>query len=474
MIKRRRSVPGHQENLEKRMMKLKSSVLLLLLAALVLVITGCAGGQAPEATEEAGPEATEAAPEESEAVEEPTEAAPEETEAVEEPTEAAPEESEAVEEPTEPDSSEPIKIGQLSDLTSTFTPWGVQVRDGMALAAMELNEAGGVNGRMIEIIVQDSENDGDIGVDRFERLVEEGVVAVGGILSSGVGAPVAATAEQLQMPVFLVKSGTEAALTADSRYTFRTCLPAAPMTAGPVLQYAQEQGYTRVGAIVADYPWGQSFKSAMENTFEGSGVEFTIEVAPVPPNTDFTPFVRAMAEFDAEMIAATGHPPGNAAIVTLSADLHDVPVTGAWTPPDLVVGGLQELAVGRYTDFSCADYFSDSYADLARRYLAFSDNQLMSDDAVAGYAIVQMVAEAVGEVGDDPVAIAQYLHDNEFNMPGYAHPLSWTEWGELAAAQPIFTIISEGPAPEGLNEAGDWWFELLSQSDPLEPYVPGP
>ena len=211
----------------------------------------------------------------------------------------------------------------------------------------------------------------------------------------------------------------------------------------------------------------------MENTFEGSGIEYTIEVAPVPPDTDFTPFVRAMADFGAEMIAATGHPPGNAAIVTLSADLAgNVPVTGAWTPPDLVVGGLKELAIGRYTDFSCADYFSDSYADLAKRYLAFSDNKFMSDDAVAGYAIVQMVAQAVGEVGDDPVAIAQYLHDNEFNMPGYAFPLSWTEWGELAKAQPIFTVISEGPAPEGLNEAGDWWFKLLSQSEPLKPYEP--
>jgi branched-chain amino acid transport system substrate-binding protein len=377
---------------------------------------------------------------------------------------------------TEAPTAEPagtIKIGMLTDLSKTFTPWGVNVRDGMALAAKEINEAGGVNGRMIEIVAQDDENDGDIGVDRFERLVEEGVVAVGGILSSGVGAPVAAVAEQTQMPLFLVKSGTEAALTRDSRYTFRTCLPAAPMDAGPVLQYAKEKGFTKVGAIVADYPWGQSFKAAMEKTFEGSGIEYTIEVAPVPPDTDFTPFVRAMADFGAEMIAATGHPPGNAAIVTLSADLAgNVPVTGAWTPPDLVVGGLKDLAVGRYTDFSCADYFSDSYADLARRYLAFSDNKFMSDDAVAGYAIVQMVVQAVGEVGDDPVAIAQYLHANEFNMPGYAYPLSWTEWGELAKAQPIFTIISEGPAPEGLNEAGDWWFELLTHSEPLKPYEP--
>jgi len=376
--------------------------------------------------------------------------------------------------PPTPTPGEPIKIGTLTDLTGPFAPWAVQVRDGMALAAKEINEAGGVNGRMIEIVFQDAENNADIGVDRFERLVEDGAVAVGGIISSGVGAPVAAVAEQAQIPLFLVKSGTGAALTRDSRYTFRTCLPAAPMDAGPILKYAQEQGFTKVGAIVADYPWGQAMKAAIENTFEGSGIELTIEVAPVPPNTDFTPFVRAMSDFGAEMIVATGHPPGNTAIVTLSADLAgNVPVTGSWVPPDLVVGGLQDVAIGRYSDFSCADYFSDSYADLAKRYLAFSDNKFMSDDAVAGYGIVTVVAEAVGAVGDDPVAIAEYLHDNSFELPGYAHTMSWTEWGELAEARPIFTIISEGPAPEGLNEAGDWWFELLTHSDPLEPFEPG-
>ncbi|HEY7470205.1 MAG TPA: ABC transporter substrate-binding protein [Acidimicrobiia bacterium] len=422
---------------------------LALLAVLALIIAACADDGAGDTTE--APATTEAPG---------TTAAPATTEPAPSTT-AAP--------------GEPIKIGMLADLSVTFTPWGVNVRDGMLLAAEEINAAGGVDGRMIEIVIQDSENDAEVGVTGFERLVEEGVVAVGGILSSGVGAPVSPVAEELQMPTFLVKSGTEAALTAESRYVFRTCLPAAPMDAGPVLQYAQEEGLTNVGVIVADYPWGQSFKAAVESTFEGSGVDFgEIQVAPVPPDTDFTPFVRAMADAGAELVIATGHPPGNAAIVTLSADLiGDVPVTGAWTPPDLVVGGLADVAIGRYSDFSCADYFSDGYADLAQRYLAFSDNQFMSDDAVAGHGIVTMVADAVANVGDDPVAIAEYLHGQTYELEGYAHPMAWTEWGELAQSQPIFTIISAGPAPEGLNEAGDWWFELLTQSEPLEPYVPG-
>src|SRR5688500_5067849 len=229
-----------------------------ILLVVAMIATACG---APTPAETAAP-ATEAPATEAPATEAPA-------------TEAPVTEAPATEAPTEPAAELPetIKIGMLTDLTSTFTPWGLNVRDGMALAAQEINDAGGINGSMIEIVSQDDENDGDIGVDRFERLVEEGVVAVGGILSSGVGAPVAAVAEQMQMPTFLVKSGTEAALTRESRYTFRTCLPAAPMTAGPILQYAQEQGFTKVGAIVADYPWGRSFKAAMENTFEGRSEE---------------------------------------------------------------------------------------------------------------------------------------------------------------------------------------------------------
>ena len=440
------------------MRNIRQSVrLLILVAVMALIGAACAGDDATDTTE-AATDTTEPATE--------TTAAPTETTAA--PTET-----------TEAASDEPIRIGMLTDLSATppaapFTPWAVQVRDGMLLAAEEINADGGIDGQMIEIVEQDSENDQDAGVAGFERLVEDGVVAVGGIISSTVGAAVSPLAEELQMPTFLVKSGTEAALTADSRFMFRTCLPAAPMDAAPVLQYAQEQGLSNVGVIVADYAWGQAFAGAVEAAFEGSEVDYgEIQVAPVPPDTDFTPFVRNMADAGAQMVIATGHPPGNAAILALSADLiGDVPVTGAWVPPDLAVGPQPDVAIGRYADFACADYTSESYAALAERYFASSDNTFMSDDAVAGHGIVTMVAQAVGEVGNDPAAIAEYMHQNSFDLDGYAHPLSWTEWGELAEAQPIFFRITEGPAPEGLNEAGEWWLEVLTQSEPLEPYQP--
>jgi branched-chain amino acid transport system substrate-binding protein len=371
-------------------------------------------------------------------------------------------------------SGEPITIGTLTTLTGPFTAWGVQIRDGMQMGVDEINAAGGIDGRPLELVVIDDQNVAEEGVSGMERLIEGGAVAIGGIVSSDIGLATATVAEEAQVPLFTVKAGAQDILTADSRYTFRSCLPAAPMVADPVVQYIQEQGITRVGAIIADYAWGQTFGAALEEAVgEVDGVELQVEVAPVPEQ-DFTTYLRALEELDPELIVATGHPPGVGPITVQSADLGiNVPVTGAWGILSAAMEGVGDTAFGRLADFDCADFFSEDYQELARRYLEFSDNEFMEDDAVAGYGIVQMVAQALGEVGDDPVAIAEYLHANSFELPGYAYDeLSWTEWGEIASATPVFTVMGEGPAPDGVNEAGEWYPKELSRSEPLEPFMP--
>ncbi len=376
---------------------------------------------------------------------------------------------------TEPASTEPIKIGALTSLTGNFTPWGVQVRDGMQLAVDEINAAGGVNGVMLELVVADDQSNAEEGVTALERLIEQDeVVAVGGAISSDVGLNTALVAEELQTPLFLVKAGSGAILTQDSRYTFRTCLPAAPMVAVPIAEYAQAQGFTKVGAIIADYGWGRAIESALTDAFDDlPGIDLQIEVAPVPEQ-DFATYLRSLQEFGPDLIVATGHPPGSGPITVQSADLgFDVPITGAFAPLSLIMGGgVAESAIGRYANHGCADYFSDSYQEMAVRYLASSDNVFMEDDAVAGYGIVTMVADAVEAVGTDGVAIAEYLHGQTYDLPGYAFQMGWTAWGELATAQLLFVTVAAEGAPEGTNDAGTWYPERLDLSDPLEPYVP--
>ncbi|MEM9653130.1 MAG: ABC transporter substrate-binding protein [Actinomycetota bacterium] len=368
---------------------------------------------------------------------------------------------------------EPIKIGVLTSLTGPFTSWGLHVEAGMQMAADELNAAGGVDGRPIELLIADDQSDPEEAVVQLERLIEDGAIAVAGTISSGVGGATSPVAEERQVPLFLSKAGSDALLTLDSRYTFRTCLPAGPMLARPWAEYAEGEGFTKVGSMIADYAWGQSFLAASEVAFGGGSIELQSEIAPVPEQ-DFTTYLRALDGFGPELILATGHPPGSGTILAQAADLGlDVNVAGPGSSLTAVMEAAGDTAIGRYADHSCADYFSDSYAELAARYVAESGLGFMEDDAVSGHAVVNIVADAVSNVGDDPSAIADYIRGESYDMPGMAYPLSWTDWGELSSAQMLLIEVGAGPAPDGLNEAGDWWPVELGRSGTLVPYEPG-
>lgn len=421
--------------------------LLALGAAMLLTLTACGGGGDTQTPEGTGGDAT-------------TDEAGGDTE-----TEAA-----GGEEP----SGDPINIGVLTSFTGPFAPWGLQARDGMQMAVEEINAEGGVDGRPLALVEADDQNNPEEAVTALERMVEQDdVIAAGGVISSDVGLATARTAEELEVPLFMVKAGAASILSQDSRYTFRTCLAAAPMVVQPFAQYVEEQGMTRVGAIVADYAWGQSIRAALEEQFGAmEGVELQVEVAPVQEQ-DFTTYLRSLQGFDPEIIISTGHPPGSGPITIQATDLgFDVPVTGPDAPLLSVMEGVGAAAYDRYTDYDCVNFNDEGYIELARRFAEFSDLGFMDDDAVAGYGIVTMLAEAVREVGDDPVAIAEYLHGNTFDLPGYAFPMSWTEWGEMAEATPPISIVREQSPPEGVNPGAEWYMETLFVPEPLEPYVP--
>jgi branched-chain amino acid transport system substrate-binding protein len=373
----------------------------------------------------------------------------------------------------------PIKLGVLTSLTGPFAPWGIQTRAGMALAVNEINRSGGVKGqgqgRKLNLAVADDQSTNtNAAIDGFRRLTQQnGVVAIGGVISSSAALGTARLAEQAKVPMFLVKAGANEILTTSSRYTFRTCLPAAEMAAVPIIQLAQRRGLRNIGAIIADYAWGQSIKKALENAVKAApNVNLNIQVAPVPTQ-NFTSYLRALG--DVSLIVATGHPPGSGAILAQAGQLGmKAPVVGAYSPFSLTANAAGSAAYGRWSDFKCMATATKAYKTLAKRYLkTFPQNDFFEDDALAGYAYVKIVAEAVSKVGTNPERIAAYVHANTFNIPGYAFPLKWTQWGELSGATIQFAVLTKGPAPEsGLNTGGNWWPRVLFKSQPLTPYRP--
>jgi branched-chain amino acid transport system substrate-binding protein len=374
----------------------------------------------------------------------------------------------------------PIKLGVLTPLTGNFSPWGIQVRAGAALAVNEINRSGGVKGRgqgrLLNLAVADDQSTNtNAAIEGFRRLTQQdGAVSVGGVIGSSIALATARLAEEAKVPLFLVKAGNNEILTQSSRYTFRTCLPAAAMVAQSVVQLARRRSITSVGVMIADYAWGQSFKSSLEDAAKSTpNIKFNVQVAPVP-TTNFTPYLRSFG--DVSLIVATGHPPGAPLVLAQAAQLGlKAPVLGADGPWSLTARSAAATAFGRYSDFKCMATASKQYKSLAKRYLrAFPQNEFMEDDALAGYAYVKIVAQAIQNVGTNPQAIAAYVHRTTFNIPGYAWPLRWTPWGEMIGARPQFAVLTRGAPPEaGLNTASSpFWPRVLFKSPALTPYRP--
>lgn len=369
---------------------------------------------------------------------------------------------------------EPIKIAALTSLSGPFTPWGVKVRDGMKFAVQELNRAGGVLGRELVLLERDDKNNPDEATTALRSLVErDGAVAAGGVISSGVGLATSRVAEEMQVPLFFTMSGSHTILKSSSRYTFRSCLVAAPMNMAPLTAFIKEKGYKRIGAIIADYEWGHAIRESVEKEVKPlPGVTLQMEVAPVP-ESDFTTYLRRLQGLNPELLILMGHPPGNFAGAKQAIELGIGQfVVGSWSPPETWMERVGKLAVGRVIELSCADYQDQAYQALARRYYENFKN-FFDHNAISGYAIVNVVADAIKKTNSvDRKMIAEAIRTGRFVQPGYAYPLSFTEWGELKEATPVLYTLQEGDPPGGVNPGAGWHPNVLFRSPRLEPYVP--
>ena len=106
----------------------------------------------------------------------------------------------------------PVKIGMLVPLTGVFTRNGREAVDG---ARLYLDEIGWkVQGRPIELLVEDYEGKPDVGLTKARKLVErDGVHMLKGIVSSAVGLAVAAYAKEKKIPLIVSADFGASALT---------------------------------------------------------------------------------------------------------------------------------------------------------------------------------------------------------------------------------------------------------------------
>ncbi len=115
-----------------------------------------------------------------------------------------------------------IKIGCTAPLTGPVAIYGVTSSNGSKLAMDEINKNGGILGKQVEFTVLDSKGDPTEAITAYNKLVDEGVVALIGDITSKPSLAVAEVAAQDNLPM-ITPTGTQFNITEAGPNVFRVC-----------------------------------------------------------------------------------------------------------------------------------------------------------------------------------------------------------------------------------------------------------
>jgi len=197
-----------------------------------------------------------------------------------------------------------IRLGELNSY-KVFPAFLEPYKKGMDLALAEINAAGGVLGRPLEIVVRDDNgNPGDAVRAAEELLSREKVVMLVGTFASNVGLAVADLAKQRKVPFLASEPLTDKIVWENgNRYTFRLRASTYMQTAMLVPE-AAKLGKKRWAIVYPNYEYGQSATAAFKQQMIGQqsgGIEF-VEYAVPLGKIDAGPVVQALLDAQPDAI----------------------------------------------------------------------------------------------------------------------------------------------------------------------------
>lgn len=184
---------------------------------------------------------------------------------------------------------ETIKIGGIAPLSP---PGGVQsgesMRDGMAIAIDEINAKGGLLGKKVEVVVEDTSGVPEKGVAAFERLAsKEGVVAVTGEAHSAVCNAVGPVAQKYNVAFVAGECWSDAVTAAKIPQVFRITV-ANSLVYSVAADWVKEVGFKNIAIISENSDWGFGIIDVFTKNLQSSGAKVTSFTAERTVS-DFTP-----------------------------------------------------------------------------------------------------------------------------------------------------------------------------------------
>ena len=201
-----------------------------------------------------------------------------------------------------------IRIGSFGALTGPGYLYGKLPMNGIEVVFDEVNAAGGINGRKLELVREDDRCDPAAAIGAVKKLVSEDNVfaVIGGGCSNATFAAREAL-EQAKIPLVVMASVHDGITTPVSPAIFSTALTST-LESQAQLQYAIDQGAKRIAVISMRDAWGRSRYTPLMEAFKAKGITPVADEEMAPDANDATPQVLRLKAANADAVIIVLYP----------------------------------------------------------------------------------------------------------------------------------------------------------------------
>lgn len=196
-----------------------------------------------------------------------------------------------------------VKIGGIGPLTGAYANYGLSEKNGAELAVKEINEAGGIAGKQIELSYQDSQGESESAVNAYGKLMDWGMnISLGGVLSGETASIVAAARDDDVL--LLTPSGSADKCIDGNDKAFRVCFYDSYQGAAAA-QYIKDNNMVDTVGIL--YQSDNDYSVGLYNAFVAKCGELGITIAETQTftsttSTDFSTQVNALVASGAKLV----------------------------------------------------------------------------------------------------------------------------------------------------------------------------
>lgn len=196
-----------------------------------------------------------------------------------------------------------IKIGVITSLTGADAEFGKAHQRGYGLALDELNKAGGIKGKKIELKVLDDKSSTEEAAKDVDQLVnQDKVQLILGAYSSGSSLAVVKKVSSYKIPLLIPTATAKNVTETGSTYAFRVCATSDDY-AKAVVDFLKDKPDAKTMVVIyEDGNFGTSADKAMQTAIKGSNIKIVDEESYSVKNVDYKPTLQRVKALNPDII----------------------------------------------------------------------------------------------------------------------------------------------------------------------------